>query len=42
MKSEAAAWFATLRDRILAALEAIEAEAEGPFHPDAPDGPAPS
>lgn len=39
MKSEAAAWFETLRDRILAALEAIEAEATGPFHPDAPEGP---
>ncbi|MDP4005887.1 oxygen-dependent coproporphyrinogen oxidase [Methylobacterium sp. NEAU K] len=39
MKSEAAAWFATLRDRILAAFEALEAEAEGPFHPDAPKQP---
>ncbi|WP_082643296.1 oxygen-dependent coproporphyrinogen oxidase [Methylobacterium sp. GXS13] len=39
MKSEAAAWFATLRDRILAAFETLEAEAEGPFHPDAPPGP---
>ncbi|MCJ2136557.1 oxygen-dependent coproporphyrinogen oxidase [Methylobacterium sp. J-026] len=38
MKSEAAAWFATLRDRILAAFETLEAEAEGPFHPDAPAG----
>ena len=38
MKSEAAAWFATLRDRILAAFETLEAEAEGPFHPDAPTG----
>ena len=39
MKSEAAAWFKTLRDRILAAFETVEAEAEGPFHPDAPEGP---
>jgi coproporphyrinogen III oxidase len=39
MRSEAAAWFLTLRDRILGALEAIEAEAEGPFDPDAPEGP---
>ncbi|WP_091784453.1 oxygen-dependent coproporphyrinogen oxidase [Methylobacterium sp. UNC378MF] len=39
MKSEAAAWFETLRDRILAAFEALEAEAAGPFHPDAPEGP---
>lgn len=38
LKSEAAAWFETLRDRILAAFETLEAEAEGPFHPDAPDG----
>ncbi|GJE70445.1 oxygen-dependent coproporphyrinogen oxidase [Methylorubrum podarium] len=36
LKSEAQAWFATLRDRIVAALETLEAEAEGPFHPDAP------
>ncbi|WP_132249714.1 oxygen-dependent coproporphyrinogen oxidase [Methylobacterium segetis] len=36
LKSEAAAWFATLRDRIVAALEAIEDEASGPVHPDAP------
>jgi coproporphyrinogen III oxidase len=39
MKSEAAAWFATLRDRIVAALETLEAEAAGPFHPDAPTEP---
>ena len=39
MKSEAAAWFAALRDRIVAALEGLEREAAGPFHPDAPDGP---
>ncbi|MBN4097404.1 MULTISPECIES: oxygen-dependent coproporphyrinogen oxidase [Methylobacterium] len=39
MKSEAAAWFETLRDRIVAALETLEAEAAGPFHPDAPEGP---
>jgi coproporphyrinogen III oxidase len=39
MKSEAAAWFETLRDRIVAALETLEAEAAGPFHPDAPEAP---
>jgi coproporphyrinogen III oxidase len=39
MKSEAAAWFESLRDRILAAFEALEAEAAGPFHPDAPESP---
>ena len=38
-KSEAAAWFASLRDRLVAALETLEDEAEGPFHPDAPAGP---
>lgn len=31
MKPRAAAWFATLRDRICAAFEAIEDEATGPF-----------
>lgn len=36
LKDEVTTWFASLRDRILAELEAIEAEAEGPFHPDAP------
>ncbi|MEH3119369.1 MAG: oxygen-dependent coproporphyrinogen oxidase [Methylorubrum populi] len=36
LKSEAGTWFSTLRDRIVAALEALESEAEGPFHPDAP------
>ncbi len=39
MKSDAAAWFSTLRDRIVAALEALEAEATSPFHPDAPKNP---
>ena len=39
MKAEAAAWFATLRDRIVAALETLEAQASGPFHPDAPSEP---
>ncbi|WP_336485450.1 oxygen-dependent coproporphyrinogen oxidase [Methylobacterium nigriterrae] len=38
LKSEAAAWFATLRDRIVAAFEALEDEATGPFHPDAAAG----
>ncbi|MHC2021055.1 oxygen-dependent coproporphyrinogen oxidase [Methylobacterium sp. CM6247] len=36
LKDEVTTWFASLRDRILAELEAIEAEAVGPFHPDAP------
>ena len=39
LKSEAGAWFATLRDRIVGALETLEAEATGPFHPDAPTEP---
>ncbi|MFD0938659.1 oxygen-dependent coproporphyrinogen oxidase [Methylobacterium trifolii] len=39
LKSEATAWFTTLRDRIVAALEALEAEAAGPFHADAPEAP---
>ncbi|AWN39333.1 oxygen-dependent coproporphyrinogen oxidase [Methylobacterium durans] len=39
LKSEAGQWFATLRDRIVVALEAIEDEATGPFHPDAPPEP---
>ncbi|MEE7457016.1 oxygen-dependent coproporphyrinogen oxidase [Methylorubrum populi] len=37
LKSEAQAWFATLRDRILTALETLEDQAAGPFHPDAPE-----
>ncbi len=36
LKDEVTTWFASLRDRIVAELEAIEAEAQGPFHPDAP------
>ncbi|UMY18845.1 oxygen-dependent coproporphyrinogen oxidase [Methylobacterium organophilum] len=36
LKSEAASWFATLRDRIVTALETLEDQAAGPFHPDAP------
>ena len=39
LKAEAGAWFSTLRDRITAELEAIEAEATGPFDADAPAGP---
>jgi coproporphyrinogen III oxidase len=39
LKAEAGAWFTTLRDRITAALETIEAEAAGPFHADAPAEP---
>ena len=39
LKAEAGAWFAGLRDRITASLEAIEAEAAGPFDADAPAGP---
>ncbi|MFY8151030.1 MAG: coproporphyrinogen III oxidase, partial [Hyphomicrobiales bacterium] len=35
MKPRAKAWFETLRDRICAAFEAIEAEATGPFPPEA-------
>jgi coproporphyrinogen III oxidase len=31
LRSEAPVWFADLRDRICAALEALEAEADGPF-----------
>ncbi|WP_200917662.1 oxygen-dependent coproporphyrinogen oxidase [Methylobacterium sp. Leaf89] len=39
VKAEATAWFTTLRDRIVAAFETLEAEATGPFHPDAPAEP---
>ena len=35
LQSRAPAWFAGLRDRICAALEAIEDEASGPFAPEA-------
>src|SRR4051794_34751405 len=35
LQTEAPAWFATLRDRICSAFEALEQEAAGPFHPDA-------
>ena len=34
-KAEAAAWFATLQDRICAAFEALEADCAGPFFPGA-------
>jgi coproporphyrinogen III oxidase len=34
-KAEAAAWFLALQDRILAAFEALEREATGPFFPEA-------
>ncbi len=37
MQAEAPAWFRTLRDRICAALEDLEAEASGPFPPEARD-----
>lgn len=39
LKSDATAWFTALRDRILGAFETLEAEATGPFHPDAPTEP---
>nr|WP_238278073.1 oxygen-dependent coproporphyrinogen oxidase [Methylobacterium goesingense] len=39
VKAAATAWFTTLRDRIVAAFETLEAEATGPFHPDAPAEP---
>ena len=35
LKAEAPAWFASLRDRLCAALENIEDEAPGPFFPEA-------
>jgi coproporphyrinogen III oxidase len=35
LQAEAPAWFAALRDRICAALEAVEAEAPGPFDAEA-------
>jgi coproporphyrinogen III oxidase len=35
LQSEAPVWFADLRDHICAALEALEAEADGPFFPEA-------
>jgi coproporphyrinogen III oxidase len=39
LQTRAPAWFASLRDRICAAFEALEAEAPGPFSPEAPDDP---
>ncbi|GJD97516.1 Oxygen-dependent coproporphyrinogen-III oxidase [Methylobacterium iners] len=39
LKTQAAAWFATLRDRIVSAFEALEDEASGPFAPEAPAQP---
>jgi coproporphyrinogen III oxidase len=36
LQTEAPPWFATLRDRICAAFEALEDEAAGPFDPQAP------
>jgi len=35
-KTQAAAWFAALQDRILAAFEALERDCPGPFFPEAP------
>jgi coproporphyrinogen III oxidase len=35
LQMEAPLWFAALRDRICAALEALEQEASGPFHAEA-------
>ena len=39
LKSEAASWFETLRDRICAAFETLEDQVAGPFHEDAPAAP---
>lgn len=39
LKSEASAWFATLRDRIVGALEILEDQSAGPFDPEAPTEP---
>ncbi len=36
LKGQAETWFATLRDRIVGALETLESEAAGPFFPEAP------
>ena len=36
VKAEATAWFTTLRDRIVAAFETLEAEATGPVPPGRP------
>ena len=33
LKGETAAWFSALQGRVCAALESLEAEAEGPFDP---------
>jgi coproporphyrinogen III oxidase len=38
-KTRASTWFRTLRDRICAGLEELEAQAPGPFDPDAPTAP---
>lgn len=36
VRAEAAAWFTTLQGRIIAAFEALESDAPGPFFPEAP------